>query len=123
MKTLKELAKEIQENPDKLHDLLNSFRTTSTEIRSFLFSLHDMPVYLVPALIETFALRYRSTDPKTLKDLIGVSYFLGALFTLCEDNTDWTYLGVSSSGKPLCRPINSELVIELDPDKAIKNVF
>ncbi len=100
-----------------------SFRTTSTEVRDFLFSLHQVPVYIVPALIDTFAVKHRENEPKTIRDLMSTDAHLGTLFVLVEDGSDWTYQGISTSGKPLCRPFNSALLMELDPNKAIKYVF
>lgn len=123
MKTLKELSKEIQSNPDKTSDLLSSFRTTSKEVRDFLFSLTQVPEYIVPALIETFDKGFKENHPQTLRDLMEHSAHLGSLFVLCEDDTDWQYLGKSPSGKAMCRPFNSELVLEISPDKSIKYIF
>lgn len=104
-------------------ELLTSFRTTSSEIRDFLFSMQSTPVYMVPALILTFVRNHRESDPKTVRDLMASDRYLGNMFVLCEDSSDWSFVGVSTSGKPLARPINSSLVMELDPDKEIKYVF
>lgn len=123
MKTLSQLAEEIQNNPEKVVELLTSFRTTSSEIRDFLFSMQSTPVYMVPALILTFVRNHRESDPKTVRDLMASDRYLGNMFVLCEDSSDWSFVGVSTSGKPLARPINSSLVMELDPDKEIKYVF
>lgn len=123
MKTLYQLAKEIQKNPDQSSELLKSFRTTSKEIIDFLLSMTTTPVYLVPALIETFALKHREGDPKTVEELMNNMSHIGSIFVLVEDGSDWHYVGSSVSGKPLCRPFNSELVMELDPSKEIKYVF
>lgn len=123
MKTLQQLAEEIQNNPEKVMELLTSFRTTSSEIRDFLFSMQSIPAYMVPALILTFAKNHRENDPKTVRDLMVSDRFLGSLFVLSEDSSDWSYVGVSTSGKPLARPINSALVMELDPEKEITHVF
>jgi len=122
MRTLKELAKEIQDNPSQISELLTSFRTTSTEIRDFLFSLRQVPPYIVPALLETFAMKHRESEPKTVRDLMHPSY-VGSLFVIVEDQSDWTYVGISTSGKPLCRPFNSDMIMEIDPEKEIKYVF
>jgi len=102
---------------------LASFRTTSSEIREFLFSLHSVPVYIVPALLETFAGKHRENEPKTIRDLMTSDAHLGTLFALIEDGSDWSYQGISTSGKPMCRPFNSDLLMELDPEKDIKYVF
>lgn len=123
MKTLIDLANEIQNDPKNVLPLLASFRTTSSEVRSFLFSLHDVPAYIVPALLRTFASNHRESEPKTIKDMMDCNTHLGAMFVLVEDSTDWTYQGISSSGKALCRPFNSSMLIELDPSKEIKYVF
>lgn len=123
MKTLIDLANEIQNDPKNVLPLLASFRTTSSEVRSFLFSLHDVPPYIVPALLRTFALNHRETEPKIIKDLIDSNKHLGAMFVLLEDGSDWTYQGVSSSGKALCRPFNSPLLMEISSEKEIKYVF
>ncbi len=117
------MAREIQENPDKAKELLSSFRTTSSEVREFLFSLQQVPVYIIPALIETFASKHRENEPKTIRDLMTSSSYVGSLFVISEDRSDWSYVGVSTSGKPLGRPTNSELVMELDPEKEIRYVF
>ena len=123
MKTLQELSKEIQNNPEKATELLISFRTTSTEVRDFLFSLQQVPVYIVPSLIDTFSMKHRENQPKKLGDLMDSMAYVGAIFVLCEDETDWTYQGKSPSGKAMCRPINSQFIFELSPDKEIKYVF
>lgn len=122
MRTLKDLAIKIQQNPAQITELLTGFRTSSTEIRDFLFSMRQVPVYIVPALIHTFAEKHRENDPQTIRDLMHLSY-IGSMFFLVEDGSDWTYVGVSTSGKPLCRPFNSAMILELDPDKSIKYVF
>lgn len=122
MRTLRELAKEIQDNPNQISELLTSFRTTSTEVRDFLFSLRQVPPYIVPALLETFAMKHRENEPKTVRDLMHPSH-VGSLFVIVEDQSDWTYVGISTSGKPLCRPFNSDMIMELDPEKEIKYVF
>jgi len=70
---------------------LASFRTTSSEIREFLFSLHSVPVYIVPALIETFAGKHRENEPKTIGDLMSSDVHVGTMFVLVEDGSDWTY--------------------------------
>jgi hypothetical protein len=85
--------------------------------------MRQVPVYIVPALIETFAFKHRENDPKTIRDLMQSSSYVGSLFVMIEDESDWSYVGISTSGKPLCRPFNSDLILEQDPDKAIKYVF
>jgi hypothetical protein len=77
----------------------------------------------VPALIETFALKHRENDPKTVRDLMISDRYIGSLFVLVEDGSDWSYQGISTSGKPMGRPINSALIMELDPEKEINHVF
>jgi hypothetical protein len=123
MKTLRDLSKEIQENPNKIDLLLTTFRTTSSEIRDFLFSMRQVPAYIVPALIDTFAIMHRESDPKTVRDLMTSDRYIGSLFVLVEDGSDWSYQGISTSGKPMGRPINSALIMELDPEKEITHVF
>jgi hypothetical protein len=123
MKTLRQLAQEIQRNPDQCYELLGSFRTTSKEVRDFLFAMQGTPVYLIPALIETFSLKHRESDPKTVGELMNSKGHIGSIFVLVEDGSDWHYVGSSLDGHPLCRPFNSELVMELDPSKEIKYVF
>lgn len=123
MKTLGELARDIQNSPHQAHDLLMGFRTTSHEVREFLFGIKNVPVYLLPALIETFAMKHREDDPKTIRDLMQSAKYVGSLFVLVEDDSDWSYVGISTFGKPLCRPYNSDIIVELDPDKSIKYVF
>lgn len=126
MKTLTQLSKEIQENPERAQELLVTFQTNHSEIRSFLFSLQELPVYIVPALIESFATKFRGDDPKTLDELVRQTWGVNALFTVSDRdgfNINYTYVGLSTSGKALCRPDNSNLVIELNLDTEIKNVF
>ena len=123
MKTLPELAKEISKNPDQIVELLTTFRTTSREVREFLFSLQSVPVYIVPALIETFSAKHCENEPTKIRDLMDGNKFLGSFFVLVEDGSDWVYAGMSTSGKPLARPINSALIMEQDPDKDIRFVF
>lgn len=121
--SLIELSKKIQQNPDQLIELLSSFRTTSSETRDFLLSLKNVPAYIVPALIETFAVRHRENFPMTIRDLMSDRKNVGSIFVLVRDDSDWNYVGVSTDGKALCRPFNSEIVTELDPSEAIRYVF
>ena len=104
-------------------ELLTTFRTTSREVREFLFSLQSVPVYIVPALIETFSAKHCENEPTKIRDLMDGDRFLGSFFVLVEDGSDWVYSGMSTSGKPLARPINSALIMEQDPDKDIRFVF
>jgi hypothetical protein len=76
----------------------------------------------VPALLETFAMKHRENEPKIVRDLMHPSH-VGSLFVIIEDQSDWTYVGISTSGKPLCRPFNSDIIMEIDPEKEIKYVF
>lgn len=123
MKTLQELADEIKKAPEKVTELLTSFRTASTEVRDFLFSLQQVPVYMVPALIETFTTNHRENRPTKIADLMDSMSYVGSIFVLCEDETDWTYEGKTPSGKAMCRPLNSQFLLELSPEKEIKHVF
>lgn len=86
-------------------------------------SIRSNVVYVIPALIETFAEKYRYHDPKTLRELMESRSNIGALFVLVNDQTDWTYVGISTNGKPMARLINSHLVLELDPNEEIRWVF
>jgi hypothetical protein len=85
--------------------------------------MRQVPAYIVPALIETFAINHRENDPKTIRDLMTSEIYIGSMFVLKDDLSDWSYQGVSTSGKPMCRPINSALIMELDPEKEITHVF
>ena len=123
MKTLIDLAKEVQNDPANVTSILSSFRTTSSEVKLFLLSLQSVPPYMVPALLRTFAANHREDEPKFVSDLMAQNRFMDCFFTLTEDGTDWTYLGVSSNGKALCRPINSNLVMEINAEKQIKYAF
>jgi len=92
MKTLHELSKEIQQHPDRKNELLASFRTNESDIRHFLFSLQEVDAYIVPALLETFAVKWRGSEqPGVIKDFIDKH--------------------------------NTNLVVELDVNMAVKNVF
>ncbi len=103
--------------------MIDSFKTDTKEIRLFLDSIRSNVVYVIPALIETFAEKYRYHDPKTLKELMDSESNIGSLFVLVNDQSDWTYVGVSTNGKPMARLINSDLVLELNPDEEIRWVF
>jgi len=85
--------------------------------------MQTTPIYMIPALIQTFAVNHREHEPKTVRDLMTSDRYLGSFFVMHEDASDWSYVGISTSGKPLARPINSALVMELDPEKEIKYVF
>jgi hypothetical protein len=123
MKTLHDLSKEIQQHPDRKNELLASFRTSESDIRHFLFSLQEVDVYIVPALLETFAVKWKGSDqPAVIKDFIDKPWALGAVFDDIEGN-GYTFCGVTSSGKAMCRPDNTNLVVELDVNMAVKNVF
>lgn len=62
-------------------------------------------------------------QPEKLKDLMIDRSNIGTMFVLVKDGTDWTYQGLSLKGKPLCRPINSDIIIELDEEDQIKWTF
>jgi hypothetical protein len=121
--TLFQLSKSVKSNPHKINELLASFKTNSTEVRNFLFSLQDLPPYIVPHLLATFATYHRENDPKKVSSLMSSSRHLGCVFVLAADGSDWVFVGVSTSGKPLGRPIASDLIMELDPEAEINYVF
>ncbi len=123
MMNLKDLAVAIKLNPENIKDLLASFRTTSEEVRKFVLTLNSIPSYIVPDMIYFFANKHIENEPRTIHELMSQGKYLDCMFTLTEDGTDWTYLGVSPNGKALCRPINSHLVLEINTEKGIKYAF
>lgn len=123
MMDLYELSRNIQKNPENYREQIELFKADNQEIRNFLDSIKNNVVYVIPALIETFANKYRYDNPKTLKDLMISRNYIGSLFVMVSDSSDWTYAGISVNGKPLARPINSDMVIELDEKDEIKWIF
>lgn len=126
MKTMNQLADDLERAPELTLELLTSFETNNTEVRSFLFSMQDIPHYIVPHLVRVFAGKYRGDDPKTLAQLVARSWAIGTVFTLQDYdkyNYGFTYVGLNSSGKALCRADNSNMVFEMDIDTEIFNVF
>lgn len=123
MMSLRDLAVAIKSNPENIKDLLASFRTTSEEVRNFVLTLNSIPSYIVPDMIYFFSNKHIENEPRLVIDLMSQNRFIDCFFTLIEDGTDWTYLGVSPNGKALCRPINSHLVLEINPEKEIKYAF
>ena len=123
-KTLLELAKEIELFPERAQKLLSSFEGNTPEEAAFAKSLTNLPAYAITPLLHTFS-QYSSPNsiPTKLSDLMKKQSHIGSIFVLVEDNTDWTYQGISASGKPLCRPFNSQHLLELDKDAKIKYVF
>jgi hypothetical protein len=103
--------------------LIESFEAENEATRTFLDSIKKNVVYVIPVLIETFAEKYRYDNPKKLRDLMTNRSYIGSLFVLVNDSSDWTYVGVSVNGKPMARPINSDMICELDEDEEIKWVF
>lgn len=65
----------------------------------------------------------RHQNPKNLKDLMLDRDNIGTQFVLVRDDSDWTYLGVSINAKPMCRPFNSDITIELNEEDEIKWTF
>lgn len=120
---LKQLSLEIQKSPQDYHYLIDNFKTDSKELRDFLDSLKSTVVYVVPSLIEHFNNSYQNKSTKTLKDLMVDRENIGTQFVLSKDDTNWTYLGVSVNAKPMCRPVNSDITIELDDQDEIKWIF
>ena len=107
-------------------ELLTSYPTNNRDERSFLFSMQEIPVYIVPKLIKVFAAEYKKETPKTLAQLIANDWRLGTVFTLQDHdkyNYGFEYVGVTSSGKVSCRADNSNMVFEMDLDTEIYNVF
>ena len=120
---MKNLANQIQRNPELKDQLLDSYETDSKEIRDFLDSLKNVVVYVVPALLEAFSSKHQEVNaPRTLKDFMIDRTFIGTLF-FDPNELLWSYVGVSSNGKPLCRPENSDIVQELNDDLILKWLF
>lgn len=120
---MKELALQIQRNPDQKDQLLDSYKTDSQEVRDFLDSLKGVVVYVVPALLDAFSIKHVPEDqPKTLEMLMTDKSFVGTLF-YDDKETLWQYLGVSTNGFPLCRIDSTMLVHELPKSFPIKWLF
>jgi hypothetical protein len=120
---MKNLAQQIQRNPELKDQLLDSYETDSKEVRDFLDSLKTVVVYVVPALLEAFSTKHQEVhSPKSLKDFMIDRTFIGTLF-FDPNELLWTYVGVSANGKPLCRPENSDIVQELNDDLVVKWLF
>lgn len=107
-------------------ELLTSYHTNNRDERSFLFSMQEVPSYVVPKLIKVFATEYKKETPKTLAQLIGNNWPLGSVFTLQDYdkyNYGFEYVGVTASGKVVCRADSSNMTFEMDLDTEIHNVF
>lgn len=123
MNDLLELSKKIQACPDHCKTLIKEFQTSDEKIKAFVYSLNYIEPFLVPAFIETFVKSQPSELPRTIGELAESKTHLGAIFVLCEDNTDWTYEGVNSNGEIMCRTFNSPLLIPMNPEHKIEYVF
>ena len=88
--------------------------------------MQDLPAYLVPKLINIFASEYKKETPKTLAQLLANDWRIGTVFTLQDHdkyNYGFEYVGVTSSGKVVCRADNSNMTFEMDLDTEILNVY
>lgn len=119
---LLELFLKIQKNPEDFDLLIDELDFEDDSVTYFLRSIRGQPAYLIPSLIEVFANKYRGTEPTHLKHLMQSRHYVGSMFS-DMDGVGWTYLGISTNGMASCRPDNSSIVQELDPDLEIRWVF
>lgn len=88
--------------------------------------MQELPPYIVPKLIKVFAVEYKHETPKTLSELISGNWKVGTVFTLQDSdkyNYGFEYVGITSSGKVVCRADNSNMTFEMDMETEIFNVF
>ena len=116
------MASKIEENPEKVKDILSSFHSEDQATNDFAESLKQLPAYMVVALIKAFAGSYRNKEPECVGDLMKDKRFVDHMFSLL-DGTGYTYVGNSSDGHAFCRPDNSEIVETFHPETAIKWLF
>ena len=121
MKDYQVLANQVENNPEKKNQLLDSFRTTNAEFRQFLFSLKDVNELIVPALIRAFGIEQEKLQIKTVKDL-AFSEDVGTIFELSEGGS-FKFTGFSEEGNPTFVKLGSKDQIGLDLDQEIKWLF
>lgn len=88
--------------------------------------MQELPAYIVPKLIKIFSSEYKKETPKTLAQLLANDWRIGTVFTLQDQdryNYGFEYVGVTSSGKVVCRSDNSNMTFEMDLDTEIYNVL
>jgi len=108
MKTVPELAKEIENNPEQAHHLLDGFRTIDHDLRMFLFSLKSVPAQIIPALLTTFYKEQVRLEKRTVLDVIR-SGDVGVLFEVKELNKTFIYTGFDCN--------NNASFVELGKDR------
>jgi hypothetical protein len=120
---MKNLAQQIQRNPELKDRLLDSYETDSKEVRDFLDSLKTVVVYVVPALLEAFSTKHQEINaPKYISDLMSDDSWEGTLFNDENDNL-WQYLGKNKDGDPKCRLERLHVIHTLPVDFKIKWLF
>lgn len=121
MKDYLVLANQVENNPEKKNQLLDSFRTTNAEFRQFLFSLKDVNELIVPALIRTFGAQIEQLQIKTVKD-VAQNSDVGTIFEL-TDGGSYKFTGFSLEGYPTFVKLGTKDHVELDITKEVKWLF
>jgi hypothetical protein len=122
MKTILELASDIQREPENLKHLLDSFRTTDESLRMFLFSLKEVSPVMVPALLRTFHMEQDRANCKTFLDIIrGES--VGVVFEEKSSGINYVWSGFNKDNEPTVVKFGTNTQIQLDPSTVIIRWF
>jgi hypothetical protein len=122
MKTVPELAKEIEQFPESMNQLLDSFRTTDNDLRMFLYSLKQVPAPIVPALLITFYREQERTIKKTVLDVVK-NNSVGLLFEVIKLNETYQFTGFDKDQCPTFCKIGDSTQVYLDMEMGIKWLF
>lgn len=122
MKTILELASEIQKNQEGCKALLDCFRTTDDTLRLFLFSLKEIPAPMVPELLRTFYKEQERSTYKTFLDIIRNEPF-GTMFEHKESGITYQWAGFNKDNEPTVVKFGTNEQSTLDPASVVWRFF
>ena len=122
MKTILELASEIQKNQEGYKALLDCFRTTDDTLRLFLFSLKEVPAPMVPELLRTFYKEQERSTYKTFLDIIRNESF-GTMFEHKESGITYQWAGFNKDNEPTVVKFGTNEQSTLDPASVVWRFF
>jgi hypothetical protein len=122
MKTVNELAREIENNQAGCKALLDCYRTTDETLRAFIISLKELPPSMVPALLKTFDGEHDKAKCKTFLDVIK-NERIGTLFEDLSNEETYTWNGFNKDDEPTVIKLGSTKQISLDPSTLVRRIF
>lgn len=102
--------------------MLNSFRTTDSDLRLFLLSLKELPASIAPELIRTFYREQEKTTYKTFLDVIR-SDPAGTIFEAVESGVSYYWAGFNKDNEPTVIQLGKVEQLFLDPSTKIYRKF